>query len=290
MINQVKSFLIRDKISGKQFEIPRTGFELGIKDQNNKWEQVGYVQPVNIQNVWHLNEEDKSIAIVSGKPFRDNQYAESYFRLINRIDSSFIEGYLGRPDLEYEFFSEMLSNYSYFEDYLNRKKVYFTFDKISLYEVTEIFFENPLRFVLKRLDNLPVFRPNSAFMIMPFGDKILDEFYENSIRLFLKQKFDIDVYRADNFTDNDVIIETIYRSIELSEFIIAETTTNNKNVFYELGYAVAKGREVITIQNKSEKSLFFDRAHVRSIIYSIEELDKFKNDLIGTIETIRSRK
>lgn len=289
MNNPEKLYRIVDNASGNEFHMPRKGYEDAFKNPNFNWKLIGLVQPDDIQETWFVSEDQRNLAIISGKPFCEHSRSDSYFKIIKRIDNTFIEGHLGRNDLESSFFSEIASNYSYFDYYLKRQKVYFTFDRISLYQVTEIFKENPLRLILKRLDNLPNFKSNTAFMIMPFGEKELDDFYETHIRQFLKEKFNIDIYRADNFTDNDIIIETIYKSIEESEFVIAETTINNKNSFYELGYAVAKGKEVITIQNRKEKNIFFDRSHVRSILYSNEEIEKFRADLFGTVQTIRKR-
>lgn len=290
MNNPQKQFLIRDNNTGKQFTMPKEGYESAKQNPAfHLWVKLGTVEPENVQKVWYVTEKDRIDALRNRKPFCERDKTETYFKILNRIDSNFIEGYLGHSNILTEFFSEIDTIYTYFEDYNNRKKIYFTFDKISLFEVTEIILDNPIKLIMKRLDNLPFFKKNTAFMIMPFRNEELDQFYEKHIREYLQSEFDIVVYRADNFTDNDVIIETIYNCIEESEFIMADTTVNNKNVFYELGYAVAKEKEVITIQNRSENNIFFDRAHVRSIIYSYSDIEKFKADLKGTILTIRSR-
>lgn len=290
MTNHEKQYLVRDNNTGKEFYMPREGFENAKKNpQFHLWQKVALQKPENVQEIWYVDEVERKNAITNREPFCEPYKTDSYFRITSRIDNSYIEGTIGHSNLATEFFPAITKGYAYFNDYLERKKVYFSFDKISLYQVTEILKDNPIRLILKRIDTLPVFKPNTAFMIMPFRDEKLNEFYEVNIRKHLKDKLNIDVYTAANFTDNDVIIETIYKSIEQSEFVIAETTQNNKNAFYELGYAVAKDREVITIQNQDEKLYFFDRAHVRSISYSLDNLDKFKSDLVGTIQTIRSR-
>lgn len=182
-----------------------------------------------------------------------------------------------------------MTNISYFSNYSARKKGYFTFDKITLYELTEIFKTRPIHLVLKKLEHVPVFTPNRVFMIMPFRDERFKEFFEINVREFLKTELNIDVYRADDFTDNDIIIETIYNQIETAEFVIAETSTNNKNSFYELGYAVAKQKEVITMQLRSEREFFFDRAHIRTIVYEFDNPSAFRTQLKNTIESIRKR-
>lgn len=291
MVNQEKQILIRDNNTGKEFFMPREGYENAKKNPAyHLWQKIGLQMPNNVQRIWYVNESEKNSALVNGKPFFEGYDTSSYFKITNRIDNTFIEGFLGHQDLATDFFSDIAKDYSYFEDYLLRKKIYFTFDKISLYQLTEIIRDNPIKLILKRINDLPSFKPNTAFMIMPFRDENLNEFYEKNIRKYLKEKLNIEIYTAANFTDNDIIIETIYKSIEQSEFVIADTTQNNKNVFYELGYAVAKEREVITIQNQTEQIYFFDRAHVRSITYSLDNLEKFKADLISTIQVIRSRK
>lgn len=291
MSNQEKQLVVRELSTGKEVHMTKDGFEHGKTSRILEgWEQIKFTRPDNVLELWYVDEAERNKAITSRKPFCEPYKTDTYFRIVKRIDSSFIEGFIGHKDYLLEFFAEMPTHYSYFSDYLSRRKIYFSFDKITLFQVTEIIKDNPLRLILKRLDTLPTFEANTAFMIMPFKDDKLNEFYENNIRKHLKDTMNIDVYTAANFTDNDIIIETIYKRIEQSEFIIAETTKDNKNVFYELGYAVAKEREVITIQNEEEKTFFFDRAHVRSITYSVENLARFKENLIATINTIRSRK
>ena len=289
MSNLEKDYIIDDG-NGKIFTMPREGFENSKRNHNFQlWRQVGLAQPENIHWVWYVDEEERNKAIRDRKPFKDSFNADSYFRITKRLDPFFVEGHLGHPNYSFDFFAEILSGYTYFDDYLTRKKIYFTFDQISLYQVAEIFkTENPIRLILKRIDNLPVFKSNTAFMIMPFGDETLNTFYEENIQKFLKNTFDINVYRSDNFSDNDVIIDTILRLIEDSEFIISELTEKNKNVFYELGYAVAKGKEIIPIQNESVP-IFFDRAHYRTLLYNLEDTEKFKINLSEIIKTIRGR-
>jgi len=127
-------------------------------------------------------------------------------------------------------------------------------------------------------------------MIMPFHKNDIGKFYFENIKPFLVDNMKIDIYRADDFKDNDIIVHTIYKLIEESEFIIADTTHENKNVFYEIGYASAIGKEIIIIQNrKTEQKLFFDRAHIRAIMYEPNDIETFHFELKSTIESIRDR-
>lgn len=127
-------------------------------------------------------------------------------------------------------------------------------------------------------------------MIMPFHHEGTQQIYFNHVKPFLKEQLNVEIFRADDCTDNDIIIDTIYRFIRESEFIVADKTIANKNSFYELGYAAALGKEIITIQQSGEQILFFDRAHIRSIFYEMIAIDRFLFQLKATIEAIRVRK
>jgi hypothetical protein len=246
--------------------------------------------PSDVMPCHTINEEQRLQAIRDGKPFQTFE-TNSYFRIKNRIDNRFIEGYICRKDLNFSYVNNVYDPYTYLRDFFERKKVYFTFDSITLYELVEWYpnHPHPLLFILKRID-AKIYKSNQAFMIMPFNKIDLDDFYTSSIRPFLKEKLGITIYRADDFRNNDIIVETIYKLIEESEVIIADTTLENKNAFYELGYAAAIGKEIITIQNIAiEKKLFFDRVHIRSIFYDLDTISIFQEELGMTIQSIRAR-
>jgi nucleoside 2-deoxyribosyltransferase len=292
MANQQKNILLRNTQTNKVTSFGIEEYKFMMKNlPKGLWLSEGYERPDDILTCWYVTEKERISALKDKRPFSDSFVSTEYFKITKRIDTTFIEGHLGRSDDNMLFHDNYnFSKLIYYSAYKERKKVYFSFDKIALYEVMEIIPESPLRFILKRIDNNKSFVRNQAFMIMPFHNKDLDKIYFDSIRPFLKDTLAIDVYRADDFRDNDIIIETIHKLIEESEFIIAETTKDNKNSFYELGYASAIGKEIIIIQNKNEEQkLFFDRAHIRAIMYDPNDLETFQFDLKSTIASIRNR-
>ena len=124
-------------------------------------------------------------------------------------------------------------------------------------------------------------------MMMPFGFSKLDSLYYG-IKDYLKSELDIIIRRADELLENDIIIETIYREIEQSEFLIADTTKCNKNVFYEIGYADALNKNIISIQDFCEADrVYFDKVHKRHLDYHRDSIESFYTDLKYTIEAIR---
>lgn len=247
--------------------------------------------PKGAMPFWYINDEQRLRCLRDSKPFADYTTSD-YFAITKQIDSTIVQGFIGRTDSNSYWLNTTNASLTYLIDYHSRKAVYFSFDKISLYQLVEIQHNgsDPLTFTLKRIATASYTKPNTAFMIMPFHNPELNDFYIGAIKPFLKSKCQTDIFRADDFRNNDIIVETIYRLIEESEIIIADTTFENKNAFYELGYASAKEKEVITIQNRNvEQRLFFDRAHIRSILYDPNDLDSFFFDLEATICGIRSR-
>lgn len=290
MGNTTKDLIIRNTQTNKTSKIAKTFYNsFKSKPENHFWIKEGFEVPENTVNCWYVSEFEKNFCIINKKQFCDFE-TDKYFLQTNRIDNIFIEGCIGDKNCELSFISDKMKNIDFIIEFNNRKSIFLTFDRISLYQLIEIIPVDPLKFIMKRIDYLKSYKKNQAFMIMPFHNKELDKFYFNFIKPILKEKLNIEIYRADDFRDNDIIIQTIYNLIEESEFIIADTTFENKNSFYELGYASAIGKEIITIQNKNtEQKLFFDRAHIRAILYNPNEIETFKFDLESTIKSIRDR-
>lgn len=291
MDNPQKQVLYQRNKDGKvQSFSPVLGPDALVKHTGESWTKIGYEQPSDVMLCWFVSEEDVLNSIRKGEPFPYFEPTE-YFKRLSWIGSDHIEGYLGHNELHISFHDSIHTSYIYFKDYAQRKNVYLTFDRVALYKVVSIFPEksNPLRFILKQVTNRN-HKKDQAFMIMPFGESTLNELYKDQLKPFLKKELLMDIYRADDFSDNDVIVDTIYRYIEESEFVIADTTYSNKNAFYELGYAAALGTEIIIIQNKEvEQNLFFDRAHIRAILYEPKNLEPFFLELKNTISGIRQR-
>jgi len=248
----------------------------------------GWEVPVGTIPCWVVSEDAKLKALRENIPFQDCN-PHTYFKLVGRLDNNFIQGHI-QHSREVDFHNIISSGITYFDNYRKRIPVYFTFDRVTLYRLIEIISTKPLTFILKRVDNPQRIVRNKVFMIMPFRNPQLDTFYSVNVKPYLKNEFGIDIYRSDDFNGNDIIIETIYNQIEESEFIIAETSACNKNVFYEFGWAASKNKEIITIQNeKIEDQLFFDRAHIRAIFYSEKDIKVFQERLKNDITAIRQK-
>lgn len=249
---------------------------------------LGWDVPFGTIPCWVVSDEARINALKNRTPFQDCR-PHAYFKPTKRLDNNFIQGNL-QSSMESDFHRIISTGITYFENYQRRKPIFFTLDRVTLYRLVEIIPTNPLTFILKRIDEPQSIIRDKAFMIMPFGDPELNRFYLENVKSFLKNELNIDIYRADDFDGNDIIIDTIYKQIEESEFIITETSESNKNVFYEFGWAASRDKEIITIQNeKIEKQLFFDRVHIRAIFYSFDRIEEFQENLKNTIVAIQKK-
>lgn len=81
------------------------------------------------------------------------------------------------------------------------------------------------------------------------------------------------------------IVERIHSQIEAADFIIADMSKPNPNVFYEVGYARAKQKLCILLTNDAA-TIPFDLKHIRHIVFSsMKDLNK---QLSNALEVVKS--
>ena len=106
----------------------------------------------------------------------------------------------------------------------------------------------------------------TAFLIMPF-DEEFDSVYTGFIKPVLEAaNFSVD--RADDIESQQNILRDVLEKIVQSDLIIADLTTANPNVFYELGLAHALKKPVILL-TQSISDVPFDLKPYRLLEYSV---------------------
>lgn len=106
----------------------------------------------------------------------------------------------------------------------------------------------------------------SCFVIMPFDPKFR-EIYDLIKETLESEQLNIECKRGDDFHQPH-IIETILQGIAKSEFIIADVTGSNPNVFYELGLAHChKDIDKVIILTQDMNFVPFDLRQFRCIVY-----------------------
>lgn len=145
--------------------------------------------------------------------------------------------------------------------------------------------------VLQRLGkDAAVASGDTCFVVMPFASPIGTYYslvYEPAIR-----KAGLTPARADSeIFGIGKIIDQIWKGINEAKVLVAELTTRNPNVFYELGLAHALNKPVVLIAGK-EEDVPFDLRHIRVIYYDTADpfwgqklVDKVAENILSALKT-----
>lgn len=101
----------------------------------------------------YISERDRIEALKTQQPYGLHYTTSNYFQITKRPDATTLEGNLGRTDYPALYFDEVTRGYSFFDDYYDRKNVYFSLDKASLYQLVKIIPTKPLTVILKLTPN-----------------------------------------------------------------------------------------------------------------------------------------
>jgi len=129
---------------------------------------------------------------------------------------------------------------------------------------------------------------DTCFIMMPFASPLGDYYskiYEPAI-----VKAGLKPIRADNdIFGTGKIIDQIWTGIHSAKVLIAELTSRNPNVFYELGIAHALRKPVVLVSS-NEEDVPFDLKHIRVIYYDKNDpfwgsklIDKVAENILSAI-------
>jgi hypothetical protein len=111
----------------------------------------------------------------------------------------------------------------------------------------------------------------TCFVMQPFGGT-LGGYYESVFKPAIEQA-GLTAQRADaEIFGTGKIMDQIWRGIRSAKVLVAELTSKNPNVFYELGLAHALEKPVILVSSNQE-DVPFDLRHIRVILY--DQADPF---------------
>ena len=121
----------------------------------------------------------------------------------------------------------------------------------------------------------------TCFVIQPFSpkfDKRYDEDYKPAL-----EAAGLEAYRVDQDPRTERLIDSIEEEIHKATICLADITTDNPNVWYELGYAFAVGRSVIMVcSNERDGKYPFDIQHRTVINYASDsrsDFDKLRDEI-----------
>ena len=130
---------------------------------------------------------------------------------------------------------------------------------------------------------------DSCFVMMPFGNPLgsyYDKIYKPAI-----EKAGLTPIRADaEIFGTGKIMDQIWSGINSAKVLVAELTTRNPNVFYELGLSHALQKPVVLVSS-NENDVPFDLHHIRVIYYDVSDpfwgtklIDKVAENILSAIK------
>lgn len=116
----------------------------------------------------------------------------------------------------------------------------------------------------------------TCFIMQPFDKGVYDKRYED-IFIPAIEAADLEPYRVDRDPGVSIPIDDIQTGIKNSDVCLAEITTDNPNVWFELGFAIASFKEVVLICSSERKTRFpFDVQHRNITRYKTESPRDFE--------------
>jgi hypothetical protein len=122
-----------------------------------------------------------------------------------------------------------------------------------------------------------------CFVIQPFDDNgPYDKRYRDVLVPGIKDA-GLEPYRVDQDTSVTVPIDDIEKGIRESEICLADITTNNPNIWYEVGYSMANSKPIVMICADPRPEPYpFDIRHRHIISYKLHsssDFDKLKHEI-----------
>jgi hypothetical protein len=122
-----------------------------------------------------------------------------------------------------------------------------------------------------KLGKAPVAAGTTCFIVQPFASPF-GAYYDSVFKPAIEQA-GLTPVRADaDIFGTGKVIDQIWRGINQAKVLVAELTTKNPNVFYELGLAHALRKPVILVSSNQD-DVPFDLRHIRVILY--DQADPF---------------
>lgn len=117
---------------------------------------------------------------------------------------------------------------------------------------------------------------STCFVIQPFDGGKFDKRYQDIFAPAIEAS-GLEPYRVDQDPSVSIPIEDIEAKIQASTACLADITIDNPNVWFELGIAIAAGKEVVLVCSDERTDRFpFDVQHRSIIQYSTDSVSDYE--------------
>ena len=130
----------------------------------------------------------------------------------------------------------------------------------------------------------------TCFVIQPFDGGKFDKRFSDVYKPAIEQA-GLEAYRVDSDPGVSIPIESIEKGIRQATICLADISTDNPNVWYELGFAFASKRPVVMVcsDERVGNKYPFDIQHRSVIPYRADapsDFDKLKSDLTAKLKAL----
>lgn len=133
---------------------------------------------------------------------------------------------------------------------------------------------------------------DKCFVMQPFDGGPFDKRYDDVFYPAINDA-GLEPYRVDRDPSVSIPIDEIESGIRRSKLCLAEITTDNPNVWFELGYAIGVRKEVVLVCSDERTSRFpFDVQHRNIIRYKTESSQDFqqlRENITNRIQAIQKK-
>jgi nucleoside 2-deoxyribosyltransferase len=128
-------------------------------------------------------------------------------------------------------------------------------------------------------------------VFQPFDKGPHDKRYEDTVAPAIIAA-ELEPYRVDRDDGAVIPIETLHDEIRAATICLADITTRNPNVMYELGYAIASGKDVVLICSVQATAFPFDIQHRGIVQYALDsasDFDQLRKAITSRIKSLLKR-
>ena len=125
------------------------------------------------------------------------------------------------------------------------------------------------------------FEWKEAFIIMEFGNPRMDNLYKYGIKEIVEEA-GFEPKRVNEYEFQGKITDQILQNILTCQIVVAECSAANKNVFFEVGYALGNKREVIFLVDDAA-NIPFDLKDFKFIIHR-DSIDTLREQLKSRLD------
>lgn len=111
-------------------------------------------------------------------------------------------------------------------------------------------------------------------VFQPFDGGEFDKRFDDILAPAIEDA-DMEPYRVDQDAGSIIPIDTLHSEIRAAVICLADITTRNPNVMYELGFAIASGKNVVIICGPTTEKFPFDIQHRSAIKYTAGSISDF---------------